>query len=137
MCLQTNVMIARPYTHIPLIRNAAKSQLVAFLNIYSFLYRLCFLIFCFFYSLRFLIFPQFFMVVSYFSCLQKLRTGIAEPGAQQCTFMNLIFDPITNPNTIFPIVVTFQIIKYYLWQPVALSNSTSTDITVSYHKNTD
>ena len=35
------------YTLFPLIRNAAKSQLVAFLNIYSFFYWLCFLIFCF------------------------------------------------------------------------------------------
>ena len=121
------------YTHFPLIRNAAKSQLVAFLNIYSFLYRLCFLIFCFFYSLRFLIFPQFFMVVSYFFCLQQLRTGIAEPSAQQCTFMNLIFDPITNPNTIFPIVVTFLRANGEHMR----KHSTSTDITVSYHKNTD
>ena len=41
-------LVHSEYTQFPLIRNAAKSQLVAFLNIYSFLYRLCFLIFCFF-----------------------------------------------------------------------------------------
>ena len=45
--IRTRTLMHGRYTLFPLIRNAAKSQLVAFLNIYSFLYRLCFLIFCF------------------------------------------------------------------------------------------